>query len=126
MLEHAGGRFAEDEAGMLCHALGFEDRAGLVKSVEGIGCLEEMIGQKVRTEVVEDQRDNFAELEKFLGQGKFGRFGKDHILHTAELGPKFAENRPHAHVGILQVGRGIALQGEHLGPGKDVIAHPVL
>ena len=111
---------------MLCHALGFEDRAGLVKSVEGIGRLEEMVGQKVRTEVVEDQRDNFAELEKFLGQGKFGRFGQDHILHAAEFGPKFAENRPHAHVGILQIGCGIALQGEHFGPGKDVVAHPVL
>lgn len=53
---------------MLCHAPGFEHRAGFVKGVEGIGCLEEMVGQKIGTEVLEDQRDNLAESEKLLAK----------------------------------------------------------
>ena len=51
---------------------GLEDGAGFVEGVEGVGELEEIIGEDVGAEVVEDLRNGFAELEEFFCEGELG------------------------------------------------------
>ena len=101
---------------MTRRAFGFEHGTRFVKRVERVGGLEKIVGQKIGSEFVQDRRDHFPELQQLLGQCQLGGFGKGNVFRSAEFRPEFPENRTHAHVGVLQIGRGVALQGEHFRP----------
>ena len=86
---------------MLGHAFGFQDRTSLVEGVESIGGFEEVVGQKVGTEFVEDERHGLAELQEFFGEGQFGGFGEDNLLRWSEFCAEFAEDGADTDVGVL-------------------------
>ena len=60
--KNARRQFAQRETRAARRLFGFQDRAGFVKRVEAVGQLEEIIRQHVRTEIVQDGRDDFGKL----------------------------------------------------------------
>jgi len=77
---------------MLHDAFGFQHRAGFVERVEGVGCFEKVIGQKVRPEVVQDEGNNLAKLEQFFGEGQLCRCFELDLPGQIRLGSELAEN----------------------------------
>src|ERR1041385_5881910 len=73
-LEHAPGEIAQREARATCRLGRFQNRAGLVESVEAVGQLEEIVRQDVRAKIVQYLRNDFGELAKALGQIDLRRF----------------------------------------------------
>lgn len=69
-------------------AFGFQDRARFVEGVEGVGCLEEVVGQQVGTEFMEDERNGLAELKELFSEGQFGGLGEDDFLRRSKLDRK--------------------------------------
>ena len=67
-LEDERGQFAERETSSAHICVGFQNRTRFVKAVKRIGQCEEVTGEQVRTEVVQDLRDGFRELAEFFGQ----------------------------------------------------------
>ena len=61
-------QLAERETRASRRLLRFQNRAGFVKRVEAVGQLEEIIRQNVGPKIVQNRRDDFAELTESRGQ----------------------------------------------------------
>ena len=75
---------------------------------------------------MEHERHDLSELEQLFRQGQFGRLGEDDLLRCAEFRPEFAKDGTDAHVGILKVRCGVALEAEHFRPREDIVGHAML
>ena len=114
--------------------------------MEEAGQLIEVVAEEVGPVVFEDLGEDFAELEELHGEGAFGRRGQGQVaggrwVRSGSVGtwrlslrgtdgvvsssfslPGFAKDALDADVAVLQVGRGVAGEGEHFVPGKGVVA----
>ncbi len=75
-----------------------------------------IVRQQVRTEVFQNQRDNLAKLQQFGRKEALLGSGKCQLLMGVEAAVQLPENRADPDVSILQVRRGVALEGKHLAP----------
>ncbi len=122
--EDLAGEVAEGEAGGADGFFGFEDLAGFPEAGEVTGEVVEIVAEVIGAAVVGDGFEGETEEEEVFGQGDFGGVGEaELIVRGAGVGGGgFAEDAAGAGVGVLEVGGGIALEGEHLVPIEDVIA----
>ena len=67
----AGGVVTEEQAGVFeWFGIGFENGTVGVESAEGLGEIEEVVGQQVRAQITDDGFDDFAVTQEQLGQGQ--------------------------------------------------------
>ena len=126
MGERSGRDVAEEQAAGSNGWLGLENRAGLVEGMESIREFVEVVSEKVRPEVIEHNRNRFGILKQFHRQHALGRLGNQNGCLRIGFDPSPAENGADPHVGILEVGRGVALHRQEFVPGEDVVGVAVL
>ena len=121
--EDAIGDGAEGESGGAWDGIGFEDGASFEETVEEAREFVEVIAEEIGAIIVEDLGEDFTELEEFEGEGEFGGVIEGEGERgggVLEVG--FAENALDADAAVLEVGGGIAGEGEHFVPRESVIA----
>src|SRR6266487_412697 len=94
--------------------------------MKAVGQLEQVTRQNVRTKIVQDLRDYFPKLTETFREIDLRRFGKNQLLDLRPSLARFAKDRANPDAGILQVRRGVPLQGQHPVPRKNVIRHSIL
>ena len=118
--QHARGGVAEQKAGIADGLFGLQHGAALEERVEFAGEFVEVIAEEIWPAVVEDRREDFAELCELFHEGKLGRLRElDVGRWTLDVGRSFlrlAEDRADADVAVLQIRRGVALEAEHFLP----------
>ena len=77
--ENARGQFAERQASRAGGFVGFQNRTRFVESVEGVGQLEEIIREQIRTKIIQHLRDGLGELSESFGQSQLRRLGQDRV-----------------------------------------------
>ncbi len=139
--EGAPGEVAEDEAGVADDFLGGEDWARFPEAMEQRREFEEVKAEVVRAVFLGGHVERVGEIEELAGEGELGGFREkngraggvdfghvaDFLENLANRGlAGLAKNGPGADVGVLQVGRSVAVEGEQLFPAEDVVEVPVL
>ena len=107
--------------------LGAQHRARFVELREGAGQLEQVRAQAMRRPALERLPHGRVEPEDGEGQRPLFRRleGRGDRLDAGAVDAGAAEDRPDAGVGVLQVGRGVAVEGQHPVPVEDVVLDAV-
>ena len=61
-----------------------------------------------------------------LGQRNFLGRDKVNFCKRNIVNPALAKNAPNTRIGVLQIGGGVALQGEHFVPVKNIVALAII
>ena len=94
--------------------------------MEGVREFVEVVREEVRAKIVQDGGQRFRILQQFQPERPLGRFGEQKLRRRVGAFSGFAENRADADIGVLQVGRGIALERQKLVPRENIIGETVL
>ena len=87
------------------------------------GEVVEVVAEEVGAVIVGDGLEDEAEVEELAGEGEFlGGSEEDGPGRDARVQVAFAEDAADAGVGVLEVGGGVAVEGEEFVPTEDVVA----
>ena len=84
--------------------------------MEAVRDLEEIICKNIRTEIVQDLRDNFRKLTQLFGKVDFDATAENQLVDLRFGYAGFPENLANSHICILQIRRRISLERQHFVP----------
>src|SRR5438874_1894502 len=112
--QRPGGEVAEHEPVGPGREVGAQHRALLEERGERGGQPVEVPGQLVELQRLRDLGDHRAEAEQLDGERVLGRFFQHHFIQYRDGRDAAApEDRPDPYVRVLEIRRGVAVEGEH-------------
>ena len=90
--------------------------------MKGTRQFQQVVGQQVGAEILQNGRHHLAEADQHAGQVDFLVVTQHDLTRgSIEGGIELAEDRANPDITVLQIGCGVAVQGEHAVPGKHIV-----